>query len=179
VFAKEPGTLRLALEIKKRVLSFRDALVEAKQQCENKESTAMQSLEKVNALLSEYPMQMKISTLAKQPDDWDVSWGLILPTRPRCISGNAVENLIVAMRRLMRSTEPIAVHGLVGLAEEGLLDRLQLCACGKWYFGRFSHQRFCSPACRVKFWEDSEERKEQKRQRARENYLYKKAHKRR
>jgi hypothetical protein len=73
--------------------------------------------------------------------------------------------------------ESVAVHALVRLANQGLLERLQLCQCGLWYFGRFSHQRFCSAECRVRFWESSEERKEQKRQRSRENYLYHKVHK--
>ena len=73
--------------------------------------------------------------------------------------------------------ESVAVHALVRLANQGLLERLQLCQCGLWYFGRFSHQRFCSAGCRVRFWESSEERKEQKRLRSRENYLYHKVHK--
>lgn len=73
--------------------------------------------------------------------------------------------------------EAQAVYAAVRLAERGLFDRLQLCACGRWYFARFSHQRFCSPACRVEFWESSEERKAQKRERARENYAYNKVHK--
>ena len=72
--------------------------------------------------------------------------------------------------------EGSAVGAMVRLADQNLLDRLLQCGCGKWMFARFSHQRFCSEACRVKFWETSEERKEKKRQAARENYLYKKAH---
>jgi hypothetical protein len=72
--------------------------------------------------------------------------------------------------------ESIGVHGVIELAKLGLLNRIQICECGKWYFRRFTHQKFCSPKCRVKFLESSEERKEQKRQRARENYLYKKSH---
>lgn len=69
-----------------------------------------------------------------------------------------------------------SIHAIVRLADQGLLDRLEMCDCGLWYFARFSHQRFCSEECRVRFWESSEDRKEQKRQRARENYQYKKSH---
>jgi hypothetical protein len=72
--------------------------------------------------------------------------------------------------------EDSAVHGIVRLADQNLLNRLQQCGCGNWMFARFSHQRFCSEACRVNFWEGQEERKERKRKQARENYLYKKAH---
>lgn len=73
--------------------------------------------------------------------------------------------------------EASAVYAAVKLAERGFFDRLQLCACKRWYFARFSHQRFCSPACRVEFWESSEERKAQKRERARANYAYNKVYK--
>jgi len=74
--------------------------------------------------------------------------------------------------------ESLGVHAALGLAKQGLLNRIQTCECGKWYFRRFTHQKFCSPECRIRSLESSDERKEQKRQRARENYLYKKAHKR-
>jgi hypothetical protein len=70
-----------------------------------------------------------------------------------------------------------AVHALVRLADQGLLDRLKTCDCGVWYFARFAHQRFCSEECRVRFWEGSEERKERKRAQARANYVYRKTRK--
>ncbi len=72
--------------------------------------------------------------------------------------------------------EATAVHAIVRLVEAGLFDRLKTCACGEWYFARFSHQRFCSPECRVTFWESSEERKEQKRKLARQYYMHHKIH---
>lgn len=74
--------------------------------------------------------------------------------------------------------EGMAVHAIVRLADQGLLDRLRKCECGSMYFARFSHQRFCSENCRVKHWEAQESRKEAKRKQARENYLYNKAHRR-
>jgi hypothetical protein len=74
--------------------------------------------------------------------------------------------------------ESIAVHAAVRLARQNKLNRLKLCKCGLWYYAKFSHQRFCSSECREKFWETSEERKEQKRGRAREYYEYHKVHER-
>lgn len=76
------------------------------------------------------------------------------------------------------SGEWLAVDGVLRLAKANRLDRLQTCACGKWYFAKFSHQRFCSTECRVKFWESSDERKEQKRKKAREYYEFHKVHER-
>ncbi len=80
----------------------------------------------------------------------------------------------------MWGTRPIpesqAVHAALRLANQNLLDRIKACECGNWYFARFTHQKFCTPHCRIEFSESSEARKEQKRLRARENYLYKKAH---
>jgi hypothetical protein len=73
--------------------------------------------------------------------------------------------------------ESQAVHAIVRLTQQNILHRLQLCACGLWYFLKFSHQKFCSAKCRTDFWESSEERKEQKRERARSNYIYRKAYK--
>lgn len=75
-------------------------------------------------------------------------------------------------QRRVGELEARAVFAIASLADSGLLDRLRKCnACRtQWYFAHFSHQNFCSETCRVKFWEDSEQRKEQKRQRARETY---------
>jgi hypothetical protein len=73
--------------------------------------------------------------------------------------------------------ESLAVNAAVRLADQNRLQRLQVCDCGSWYFAKFSHQKFCSTECRVRFWESSEERMEQKRDGARENYVYNKAHK--
>jgi hypothetical protein len=71
--------------------------------------------------------------------------------------------------------ERIAIYAVLELADENRLQTLKTCECGQWYFAKFSHQRFCSAECRVKFWENSEDRKGQKRQKAREYYwLHKK-----
>jgi hypothetical protein len=72
--------------------------------------------------------------------------------------------------------ESRAVHAAVELTRQGRLDRLKTCSCGLWYFAKFSHQKFCSEECRLKFWENSEERIAQKRARSREYYEYHKVH---
>jgi hypothetical protein len=76
----------------------------------------------------------------------------------------------------MLLAEFLAVDAIARLTEDGLLGRLQECQCGLWYYAKFAHQRFCSTECRVNFWESSDERKAQKRKRARENYAYHKVH---
>lgn len=66
--------------------------------------------------------------------------------------------------------ETEAVLCAIHLAEQNKLEKLQLCSCKVWFFPKFRHQKFCSAACRVKFWENSEQRKAQKREKAREYY---------
>jgi hypothetical protein len=47
--------------------------------------------------------------------------------------------------------------------------------CTKWYFGRFSHQNFCSSACRGKHFSRTEPFKEKRRKYMREYYHLKKS----
>ena len=61
------------------------------------------------------------------------------------------------------------------LADSKLLHRLRVCGCGRYFVARSSLTRFCSPNCRIKFWESSEERKQKKREKAREYYMLHKA----
>jgi hypothetical protein len=63
-----------------------------------------------------------------------------------------------------------AVFHLARLAEQGLLDRLKRCRCGRWMFARFSHQRFCSSKCREQEFRSSSDWKEHRRKKAREYY---------
>lgn len=48
--------------------------------------------------------------------------------------------------------------------------RIAQCACGTYYFRRFSHQRFCSETCRLKEFRSSAEWKAHRRRKAREYY---------
>ena len=48
--------------------------------------------------------------------------------------------------------------------------RIAQCDCQKYYFRRFSHQRFCGEPCRLKKFHASEKWKEYRRNKAREYY---------
>src|SRR5262249_37148000 len=63
-----------------------------------------------------------------------------------------------------------AVFDLAQLADLGLLDRLATCRCGRWFFARFAHQRFCSAKCREQDFRTSDQWKEYRRRKAREYY---------
>jgi len=47
-------------------------------------------------------------------------------------------------------TETHAVARIVELCHEGLIDRVRLCACGMWFYAKFSHQKFHSTTCQQK-----------------------------
>lgn len=63
-----------------------------------------------------------------------------------------------------------AVFDIAQLADMDLLPRVQQCVCGKWFFARFAHQRFCSAKCRENTFHSSSEWKEYRRKKAREYY---------
>jgi hypothetical protein len=68
-----------------------------------------------------------------------------------------------------------ALNQILRLAEQGLLSRLRRCgltACGKWYYARFDHQRFCgAPArCKEKHKTQSEDFKAKRRKYMRDYY---------
>ena len=63
-----------------------------------------------------------------------------------------------------------AVYDLSALADLELIHRIGTCICGKWFFAKFSHQRFCSTACRELAFRSSPEQQEVRRKRAREYY---------
>jgi hypothetical protein len=112
----------------------------------------------LNKTLRRYTATPMLIPLKSEPRGWDVV---------AC----RFEHLSVA--------EFAAVHDLVRLAKQNRFRQLKLCDCGKWYFARFSHQRFCSEKCRIQFWENSEDRKSQKRAKAREYYEFHKIRQRR
>jgi hypothetical protein len=109
----------------------------------------------LNGMLGRYTSTPMFFPLKSTASGWEVS-DVRVPDRP--------------------AQESHAVRAVIELAKQNKLQRLRSCDCGRWYFVKFSHQRFCSAECRIKFWESSEERKVQKRERARDNYVYKKVH---
>jgi hypothetical protein len=66
--------------------------------------------------------------------------------------------------------ETLAVLRVVELAKQGLLYRVRRCNCRRYFFARLPAQRFHSAACRIQFWEASPERKQRRREKAREYY---------
>jgi hypothetical protein len=52
--------------------------------------------------------------------------------------------------------ESVAIHNAIELARLGLLQRIISCECGRWFFAKFAHQRFCSTRCRKRHHEQSE-----------------------
>jgi hypothetical protein len=63
------------------------------------------------------------------------------------------------------------IRTILGMAEGRSITDIRECNCGKLFLARSSLTRFCSPDCRIAFWENSEERKQRKREKAREYYM--------
>jgi hypothetical protein len=56
-------------------------------------------------------------------------------------------------------------------AQRQPITDIRECNCGKLFLARSTLTRFCSPGCRIAYWENSDERKQRKRDKAREYYL--------
>jgi len=48
--------------------------------------------------------------------------------------------------------------------------RIMECNCGKWFYAKFEHQKYCSSKCREKAFRSTPEWKEYRRGKAREHY---------
>ena len=91
---------------------------------------------------------------------WSLGWE---PTWPEIPKNAAKKNAAKNMQHRM-------IHIVVDALEHGSIDKIGQCQCGTFFFARSSLARFCSVECRVAFWESSEQRKAQKRKKAREYY---------
>src|SRR6185437_4417975 len=61
------------------------------------------------------------------------------------------------------------IFRIVRLGERGLLARVRTCAkCGRWFYAKFNHQRFCTNRCQVLHYQTSEEWKARRRESYRE-----------
>jgi hypothetical protein len=69
-----------------------------------------------------------------------------------------------------QAAESSAIDDLLRCIECGVLHKILTCSCGKLFFQRFSHQRFCSEECRSKSYQDSDQWREYRRRKAREYY---------
>jgi hypothetical protein len=59
---------------------------------------------------------------------------------------------------------------VIKLSEQGLLDRMRTCSCGRWFFAVRSDSAFCSASCRKSEYEQKSERVERRRANARQYY---------
>jgi hypothetical protein len=67
--------------------------------------------------------------------------------------------------------EAEAMAKIRDLDKMGVLARVRQCQCERYFFARFERQRFHAKECRERFWEQSAERKKQRQEWARNNYL--------
>jgi hypothetical protein len=88
---------------------------------------------------------------------WSLGWKPEIPEN--VMKKNAAKNMQHRM-----------IHIVVDALEHGSIEKIRQCQCEKFFFARSSLARFCSVGCRVAFWESSEQRKAQKRKKAREYY---------
>jgi len=59
--------------------------------------------------------------------------------------------------------EADAVCRIIEMSHDGYFDRLKLCRCDKWFFAKFSHQRFCSVKCQQSEYRSDPEFRERRR----------------
>ena len=82
---------------------------------------------------------------------------------------------------MVTEQSPIALLGaqvrwVLELIEQGAILKIRRCEqCTNWYFGRFSNQSFCSPACRGKCFSRTEAFKKNRRKYMRDYYHLKKS----
>jgi hypothetical protein len=63
-----------------------------------------------------------------------------------------------------------AIYELTWLTGDKGIKQIKECDCGKWFFRRFAHQKFCCAKCRDKANKSSPEWQEYRRHKAREYY---------
>jgi hypothetical protein len=144
------GDLRAGAASRRRVVDFIDNVREVLEAIEqapswdliNNPTRRMQRLmTELNARLDEYPTSVMF--YINHGRQWVFDPGALAVGHP--------------------ALESIAVHNVIELARTGNLARLTTCKCGRWFFSKFSHQRFCSLRCRKKHQESSGEFKAARR----------------
>ncbi len=60
--------------------------------------------------------------------------------------------------------ESLAAHAVRRLTNNGSIDRIRLCRCGRYFFARFLHQRYCQHACKQKHHQGSKKYKANRRE---------------
>jgi hypothetical protein len=91
-------------------------------------------MNELNARLDEYPTS--VAFYINHGREWVFDDGAVAGRRP--------------------AIESIAIHNSIELARRGLLQRIVACECGRWFFAKFKHQRFCGSRCRKRHHQSSE-----------------------
>ncbi len=75
----------------------------------------------------------------------------------------------------VQMAESGAIRVALDLMQTGLIWKVSRCRCEKFYFRRFSHQRFCSTKCRLADSRDSDDARKKRNEYARKLYQLKKS----
>jgi len=111
----------------------------------------------LNSLLSKYSVFPRYS--GTQKSRWRISWVHTISRhrlRLGFVAGGNYEEVPFG--------EADAVSSALRLAEEGYLDRLHKCNCGKWFYSRFITQRFCRMRCQQRDFRKTKESLAQRRE---------------
>src|ERR1700741_3757592 len=147
---------------RKRVLDFANNIRDVRQAIESDSlvydlsrppSRAEKLVDELNARLEEYPTTGLFSVDWCCGRTWEFEDGAVYGSHP--------------------PGESVAIYHVVQLAKQRLLNRLNQCECGRWFFVKFAHQHFCTARCRKKHHESSEAFKATRREYMRRYYRLK------
>lgn len=68
-------------------------------------------------------------------------------------------------------SEADAIASVLRLLEEGHVHRMRKCACGKWFYRRFTHQTFCGNPCQQRDFRRTDEYRKKRRKYMREHRM--------
>ena len=151
---------RMALE---RVLGIKEAILQLQDKAQKmmdagtwkgKSKEFKREEEAVNRKLNDYRFAYALDLSKQEPMVWTMCGSEDLPSTPV-------------------PRETIAVFHVVELAKLSVLDKVRKCKCGdcdKYFFARRPEQHFHAAKCRIRFGEASPERKQRKREQARQRY---------
>jgi hypothetical protein len=113
-----------------------------------------------------------------KPRDWDVFvWWNPIPgsALSRCmkkIGKRQLESLSKEDRDKpgAQMAESGALKNLLELVESRFVWKIGACRCGKFFFRKFQHQRFCSEKCRIAEFRNSDEARQKRNEYARKLY---------
>jgi hypothetical protein len=90
-------------------------------------------------------------------------------TLPRIAVNSRLDSILMS-QRMMSGKEGFAAHNIFKLAAEGLIQNFRYCICEKLFYATRVDQTSCSKTCRHKKYEQTEEFKRRRRDKARETY---------